>query len=146
MKKVTIPVLLLLVLTAFVSCKKKSQIYTTMTVQVSGDSAWTTTDVTTENDNNEIVYISGYDDSSDKTISLTLNGYEPGNRTYIINTPGSVPASNQSQALYTSGGIGSSANSGQIVITNTTTKVLMGTFNFDGGKIQVSGTFSAPLP
>jgi len=140
--------LFLLCLSVLLSCKKQSSMPTKMTVQVTGDSTWTTTDVTTDNNQNQFLYITGYNNTSNKTITLNLSGYEPGGHSYAVSTnpTGTMPSSGQSQATYTSGANAYNASSGTVTVTNTTTKVLMGTFDFYCGNIHVTGSFSAPLP
>src|ERR1700761_5542780 len=102
-----------ILLIATTSCKKKVSPYTAMTVNVAGDSSWTATSVTTENDN-AIVYIYGENVALDKRVYLTLNHYESGNRTYTIGNIGTHPSNtSQSGAQYQSGGNLEEATGGQ---------------------------------
>ena len=126
------------------ACKKKPAVYTSMTVTVNGDSTWTTNNVTMENLNNA-VYINGTNAAMNKEVTLVLKQYEPGSHTYLMGNIGSLPGINQSQAVYQYGSNAAPSQGGQIVVTNSTTTTIHGSFDFEASG-HITGTFIAPIP
>lgn len=144
MRKYLFPLLFLPLL--FAACKKKSNTYTVMTLYVSGDSTWSTTNVTAITQIDGSVVITGTYNPTYETISLTLAGYREGRKTYYIGSGTIAGYSYGSSAAYNYSTSIVNATDGQIAITNYTVHTMDGTFDFHDNKVHVSGTFKAPIP
>ena len=140
------PYLLFLLLSVifFSACKKASTpVKTTMTLYFNGDSSWTSSNVTTQNDGSGTVYITGNSADGNNSLALDIGDYRAGNATYTI---ASINTPHGSFASYETVGTAYAAVSGQIVVTDYSTNTIQGSFSFTSAKANISGTFTATTP
>ncbi len=145
MKKYATYILLLVAL--FTACKKsKNPTYTSMTLFVNNDSAWTITDVTSKPQDDGSLLITGHNTPKGETVTFTLAGYREGRKTYYIGS-GSIPGySYGSSATYDYSGYLAKGTGGQVAITNQTTHIIEGTFDVVTDRVHITGRFGAPIP
>jgi len=144
MKQLIIPILLLMVL-AGVACKKKSDpLPTTMTFGLNKDTLWTTTDVTTDNQNAGTVYISAKSSDGSKSMDIALSGYTGGKKIFYVDYRGPGGNINGNTGLYRDGSYSIMARTGKITITEVTGPIMKGTFDLTYNRDNFTGSFTAP--
>jgi len=117
-----------------------------MSVLVNGDSTWTTTNVSTQNMGNGVVYITGISADGVNSVSLDIINYTAHNASYGIQNTGTGINANSSSANYQYGIFGGTAVSGSISISGYSGKTIQGSFDFADTKNHLTGTFTAVTP
>lgn len=142
---ITCSVISLLVVAA---CKKKDNspsLPTTMTVVVNKDTAWTSTNVTTDNKNTGTVYITGKSPDGNSSMELTISGYDGTKKTYTIDYRGPGGNIYGNLAQYKDDTSFVVSRSGRIVITGVTQTMISGTFKMYYLQTEINGSFEAPV-
>jgi len=137
--------LVLLAVAALGACKKKSdRPATTMSVTVNGDSAFTTTNVVTDNQGNGTVYISGISSATNERVDLAITGFTEGAKAYYIDYRGTGGNINGNTGKYTKGSNLTEARTGNIYVTSVTGNTITGSFNlYSNQQTNINGTFTA---
>ena len=135
----------IILLLAFVACKKKSEpLPTAMTFVLDKDSLWTTTNVTTDNQNTGLVFIRGTSKDGTETLDIAISGFKADKGTFMVDYRGPGGNITGNTGMYKKGVNTIMASTGKIVITSVTDQVINGTFDFFYLQTNFKGAFTAP--
>ena len=144
MHRLLFPMLVLLMLSA---CKKSDPTYT-MSINVNGNPGWTTTNISSQNFGNGLVYITGTSSDGNDVVVLSVYGYREGIATYTLHNSAYYNTLNPdiSFATYQDGINVDGSLTGQVIVSADNTNSIQGSFDFYGSSTHVTGTFTAPKP
>lgn len=114
-----------------------------MTMAINTDTVWKTTELTTDNQNNGVVYITGTNAATDEKISLTINNFVESKKAYYIDYRGVGGNVNGNMAAYSKGSSLYYASTGNIYVTSVTGNAINGTFDLFMPSQRINGVFTA---
>lgn len=139
--KTIIPIIALFLAALFTACKKKeAALPTSMTVVVDDDTAFVTTNVTTDNESNSPLYINSTSTDGKQRFNITISNFQNKKGTFDIDYHGYTITT----AQYFNGGNLSTATTGGIVISAVEDGVIKGYFTIYAQQIKITGSFTAP--
>ncbi len=140
-----VALLILAVIFFATACKKKSTpLPTSMIVVLDKDTAFTTTSVTTDNQNNGTLYITGKSADGTRSLDIAITGYTGSKKTFVVDYRGVGGNINGNTGLYRDGSSSIISRAGNIMITEVGGDLIKGTFDFYYLQNNFKGTFTAP--
>lgn len=131
--------------TVVFSCKKKEeQIPVTLTAKITYDSAFTTTNVRTDNQNNGIVYLTAKG-GNDQEIKIMLSDFVEAKKTYLIDYRGTGGNITGNTLMYRKGSNAVMARGGSVRVTEVTNKTFTATYSSYFQGVDITGTFTAAI-
>lgn len=139
--KTFIPVIALVFIALLPACNKDdSKLPTAMTVKVNGDTAFVTTNVTTNARTANLLYITGTSTDGNQKVELGLSKYAGSIGTFVIDRRGL----DGSTGYYRNSGTITEAQNGSIKVTDVSAGVIKGTFDLYYQSTRIVGSFTAP--
>lgn len=139
-------IIALLALCIISYCKKSASVPVTLSVKANNEQEWKTSDVTTNNEGNGVVSITGATTDGSKLVVLNIATYRDGRATYTINQTYYYAVAGTNSASYQDDSVIVQSITGIINVTSDNTNSIGGNFAFDGPTGHVSGTFTAAKP
>ena len=134
----------LVLLFTLAACKKHSDRPAVwMTMLLNSDTAWTTTNVSTDNQNSGNVYITGTNSATNEQISLAISGFVEGKKAYYIDYRGVGGNITGNTGTYSKGSGLLYASTGNIFVTSVTGNTINGSFDLYLPNQHINGFFTA---
>ena len=114
-----------------------------MTVILDGTTLWTVNSVSTNNQGNGTVYITGTNKDKNESLSLAISGFIKGKKSYSIDYRGTGGNIYGNTGTYSQGSNLYDARSGYINVTSVVNNAITGSFGLTTAKGGITGSFVA---